>query len=331
LAERLSRELEFYGFVEEGSHVCSVQIGIALLSRGKAWPKTPGQLLSWAKEACRAARADADIVHRGASLDQEDLAWAKRLRLALANGDFFLLYQPMVSLLEGGVTHYEALLRLRGDNGALHFPGEFIPIAERLGLMTAIDYWVLDKAVAFLGALDRSHPQIWLNINLSPRTYASYELPDRLQEKLVAAGVAAESIIFDVSETRAMLEQRQQRETIERLSRMGCRFALDDFGACASAMNYLRLFPVDYVKFDGKIIGKLIHDETERVLIEAMIDIAHRLGKLTVASFVEDAPTLSLLKNLGVNFVQGYLLGKPQAELLPWNASPLQDVSLLAT
>jgi EAL domain-containing protein (putative c-di-GMP-specific phosphodiesterase class I)/GGDEF domain-containing protein len=334
LAERLCLELESTGLVEEGASRLSPRIGVGLLSKTASWPKSPEQLLAWAREACATASAGENGrvgIHRAQDFPADDVQWAKRLRRAVEGDGFFLLFQPAVSMTDGAATHYEVLLRLRDERGGVRYPGEFLPVAERLGFMGAIDRWVLNKAAEFLGQIRSAQPEIALNVNLSPRTFADRELPEFLRAKLDAAGAASEALIFDIAETESMLECRARRQTVETLAGMGCRFALDDFGACAGALNYLRLFPVDYVKFDGKAIGRQIHDETERVLIESMIDVVHRLGKLSVASFVEDETILRLQRSLGINYVQGYRLGKPEPDLLPPGANPLENFSTLVT
>lgn len=124
-------------------------------------------------------------------------------------------------------------------------------------------------------------------------------------------------ITFEITETAAVANFDQTREMVARIRAFGCHFALDDFGTGFSSFNYLKNFPVDYVKIDGQFIQNLIDDETDQVLVKAMIEIAHKLGKRTVAEFVEKQSVFRLLESFGIDYVQGFLLGKPSRELLP--------------
>lgn len=322
LAERLCLEFR------------SPRIGIALLSNAAAWPQDPRQLLAWAREACASASADETDrigIHRSRALPADDVQWIRRLGRAFERDNFFLLFQPAASLTDGMAPHYEALLRLRGEGGEVYRPKEFFPVAERAGLMGALDFRALDMAAETLGRIKPFRPQTALNVNLSRRTFADPELPDALGAKLEAAGASPQSLIFDIPATESMLTCRSSRRNVETLAEMGCRFALDDFGGCVGALRALRPLPVDYVKFDGKNLARAVGDATDRVLIESMIDTVHRLGKLSVACFVEDRSVLDVQRSLGINYVQGHCLGWPRSELLPPRANPLDNMATFIT
>jgi EAL domain-containing protein (putative c-di-GMP-specific phosphodiesterase class I) len=222
----------------------------------------------------------------------------------------------VVRVADGRITHYEVLLRMRGKNGEIHSPGEFIPVAERMGLIHPIDLWVVANAIDFLASLADDQAEIGLTVNLSCHAFHEHSLLSLIREKLQRTGVAASRVTFEITETATVSNYHQTREMIARIRGLGCHFALDDFGSGFSSFNYIKRFPVDYLKIDGQFILHLKENETDQVLVKAMIEIARQLGKETVAEFVETADVLQVLKKLGVDYVQGYLVGRPQPQLL---------------
>lgn len=332
IAERLRSALDGFHFLPgRDTYRISVSIGIAMLDSCRQFHH-PGELITRAHQACYVAKAhgrnrvhfyneqDVDVYTR-----HRDVLWVPVLREALSESRFFLVFQPVVRLPDGAVTHYEVLLRLRGRDGEVHLPGEFIPVAERMGLIHAVDLWVVENAVECLAVLPEEQKDTGFNINLSAHAFHESSLYVLLKDKLKSCGVAASRITFEITETATVSSHQQTREMISRIRSLGCHFALDDFGAGFSSFDYLKKFPVDYVKIDGQFICNLLNDETDQVLVKAMIDIAHKLGKLTVAEFVENPEVLRLLQTLGVDYAQGYLLGRPQPKLLDSRWLPLND------
>jgi EAL domain-containing protein (putative c-di-GMP-specific phosphodiesterase class I) len=138
----------------------------------------------------------------------------------------------------------------------------------------------------------------------------------RIKQKLESTWISPSRLTFEITETAAVSNFNKTREMVSKIRALGCRFALDDFGAGFSSFNYIKNFPVDYLKIDGQFINNLAVDHADQVLVKSMIEVAHSLGKKAIAEYVSNAEILRVLKELGVDYVQGYLLGKPSLELL---------------
>jgi EAL domain-containing protein (putative c-di-GMP-specific phosphodiesterase class I) len=154
-------------------------------------------------------------------------------------------------------------------------------------------------------------PDVRLEVNVSGCSLSDAELPFLVERELVGAGVDPGRLVFEITETSAIADMEQAREFAERLTRLGCRFALDDFGAGFSSFHYLKHLPIDYLKIDGEFVRGLASSPADRVVVKAMVDIARGLGMKTIAEFVEDAETVTLLRELGVDYSQGYHHGRP--------------------
>jgi len=238
---------------------------------------------------------------------QARAARADQVRRALAEDRFTLYWQPIVSLAGGEAARYELLLRMIGSDGAIVAPGAFIEVAERFGLIGDIDRWVIRRAIRLLA----ERRDVCLEVNVSGCSVSYAELPSFVERELTGAGVDPERLVFEITETAAIADMAQAREFAERLTRLGCRFALDDFGAGFSSFHYLKHLPLDYLKIDGDFVRGLATSPTDRLVVKAMVDIARGMGMKTIAEFVEDAETVSLLRELGVDYSQGYHHGRP--------------------
>jgi diguanylate cyclase (GGDEF)-like protein/PAS domain S-box-containing protein len=291
----------------------STSIGVALF--GDDEPGTV-DLLAAADLAMYAAKeGGGDRVHLFAEDDQRVVnlqsrqRCAEQIRRALEEDRFELHWQPIIELASGDDTHRELLLRMIGDDGALIPPGAFIPTAERFGLIQAIDRWVVRRAIALLA----EHPAISLEVNLSAATISDPELGSLIESELAATTVDPGRLVFEITETAAIANIDQARLFAERIARVGCGFALDDFGAGFSTFYYLKRLPLDYLKIDGDFIRGLTRSPTDRLIVKAMVDIAQGMGLKTIAEFVENAETAALLRRLGVDYSQGYHHGRPAA------------------
>jgi PAS domain S-box-containing protein/diguanylate cyclase (GGDEF)-like protein len=238
---------------------------------------------------------------------QARVARADQVRRALAEDRFTLHWQPIVELAGGEATQYELLLRMIGSDGAIVPPGAFIEVAERFGLIGELDRWVIRRAIRLLA----ERPDVRLEVNVSGCSLTDAELPDFVERELLGAGVDPGRLVFEITETSAIADMGMAREFAERLTRLGCRFALDDFGAGFSSFHYLKHLPLDYLKIDGEFIRGLHGNPTDRLVVKAMVDIARGMGMKTIAEFVEDAETAALLRELGVDYSQGYHHGRP--------------------
>jgi EAL domain-containing protein (putative c-di-GMP-specific phosphodiesterase class I) len=243
---------------------------------------------------------------------RHSVEWAPRIRAALKEGLFLLEFQPIYSLESEQVSHYECLIRMRGDGNVIFYPKEFIPVAEAMGLIHQIDFWVVAKVFELIVNMPEN---LSFAINLSGNVFLDENLYKLVRDKLSQTKIDPNRIVFEITETYAISNFEQTRRMVSDLRSLGCRFALDDFGAGFNSYSYLKHFPVDILKIDGGFITDLDNDPVDQQLVKSMIDIAHSLGKKTVAEFVERRSTLELLKSYGVDMVQGFLVGKPNAKI----------------
>lgn len=228
---------------------------------------------------------------------------------------FTLFYQPILDLRTGQVAHFEALLRMAGEAGTLVPPGEFLPLAEQTGVIHQIDRWVCRRAIGLLASQVFSDRASTLAVNLSARSLANHDLLMTIADELARTGVAPQRITFEITETSIMSNIEQGIQFIEALHQIGCKIALDDFGVGYSSFEYLRSLPVDYVKIDGSFIRDITTRVVDQHVVKAIVDVAHALGMETVAEFVSSEESIQILRDLGVDFAQGYYVGRPSPEM----------------
>ncbi|ATG91837.1 EAL domain-containing protein [Methylomonas koyamae] len=323
LAETIKNTVDnFRFFTGEVCYSASVSIGIATLDNSVS-AFHPGEMILHARQACNFAKntgRDKVCVYNSEDLTvkerRRDIYWVPLIRKALRDNSLFLVFQPVVQLADGNISHYEVLLRMRGEGDEIITPDQFIPVAERTGLIHAIDLWVVENAIDFLAALPSYMSYVSLAINLSSTAFQYPDLLSTISDKLEMTWVDAGRLTFEITETAAVDNFDKTRHMINKIRALGCKFALDDFGAGFCSFNYLKTFPVDYVKIDGQFIKNLLENETDQILVKSMVEIASKLGKKTIAEFVESTGTALKLKEIGVNFGQGYAFGKPDRNLI---------------
>lgn len=302
---------------EDKTFNLSASVGAVLLADPAS---TPGEFLGHADLACTLAKSrgrnqfhiyDPGDESRAAMV--ADVGWAGRIRQALECNEFTLFYQPIVQVRDRVVVHHEALLRLRsGQKGdELIAPGAFLPAAERFGLMQAIDQWVIAHVIEQAGALIRKGKGRHFAINLSGKAFEYRTLLPLISMKLHEYSVPPSSLTFEITEQEAISHFLEAKVFITELKALGCQFALDDFGSGFSSYSYLKALPVDLLKIDGSFVRSLASDAVDQALVKSMNEVAHALGKKTIAEFVEDERTLTLLREFGVDYAQGYHLGRP--------------------
>lgn len=228
---------------------------------------------------------------------------------ALKDDLFTLFFQPVIRVSDGRTMHHEMLLRLQAPDGELIMPSRFIPIAERFGLMPQVDRWVVQSSLAAL----KKFPELKPFINLSGLSLGDEDLLLFIEKHINESGIEPSRIGFEITETTAVKDMARAERWIHRLKRLGCRFALDDFGIGFSSFSYLRLLPVDYLKIDGSYIRDMDRNATHKSLVKAINAVAHALGKKTIAEFVENEEIMKSLGDLNVDFGQGFYLGRPIA------------------
>jgi diguanylate cyclase (GGDEF)-like protein len=333
IAETIRTTIEnFRFFTGEVCYSASVSIGITSLDIAQP-AQHPGEMILHGRQACHFAKTNGR--HKVKIYNRDDVAikerrrdiyWVPIIRKALRENDLFLMFQPVIHLHNGEISHYEVLIRMRGENGETITPDKFIPVAERMGLIHAIDLWVVESAIEFLAALPSYLSRIALAVNLSGTAFQYPDLLQTIRDKLELTWVDAGRLTFEITETAAVDNFELTREMINKIRELGCKFALDDFGAGFCSFNYLKSFPVDYVKIDGQFIRHLDDNETDRILVKSMVEIAGKLGKTTIAEFVE-TPSIALrLKEIGVNLGQGYAFGRPERNLIDGNQVPLSAI-----
>ena len=336
----LSGQLFSYG---DKHYRLSASIGVAVLDRHVM---SPSEAMANADIACHIAKnAGRNQVHvysydtdQRASMDVE-LNWSARLEEAIRDNLFVLCFQPILPLAgvdlkalpdeEGELwmrhfqgprprrIYYEVLLRMRGPSGELVAPNAFLPTAERYNMMLDIDRWVIHHALKALRDSLAADPEhlVGLSINLSAQSLGANGIGRYVMDKLVEFNVDPALVTFEITETKAVTNLDAARELIQQLRGLGCRFALDDFGCGFSSFTHLKHLDVDFLKIDGSFIQGLLEDPVDRAVIAAINDIAHSVGKRTVAEYVDRPNVLSALLACGVDFIQGYYVGRPASDL----------------
>lgn len=288
--------------------------------------KNAESLIKAADNACYKAKQlgrNRYVIHSDSdnqnAIDDNENSLLQTLHRALQHDGFELFSQAIMPLFHKNASktthlqHYEILLRLRNEAGDLVSPGLFIPLAERHGLMSKVDMWVVKNTIRILEA----HPSHLDNvgkvaINLSGITLGDDVTLQKIAQLIQSTIVPAEKICFEITETTAVTNLNAARDFISTLRDLGCSFALDDFGAGMSSFTYLKNLDVDYVKIDGSFVRNIVYDPIDRATVTAINNIAHSMGKKTVAEFVVDEATTDVLRELQVDFGQGFALDKPK-------------------
>lgn len=321
VAESFRTQLAQHVLQDGGERVdigCS--IGVCLID---TTAESSAAALAQADIACHIAkRAGRNRVHLFVAKDAAnvasmslDMGWSRRIRDAIAHGRFALACQPIVDVASGGIESYEILIRMLDENEQLVLPGGFLPAAERFGLAVDIDKWVISNAIETLVAQRKHVPNLRYSINLSGRTLVDLQVLDLITAKLAETGLDAAALTFEVTETTAIADMAAAEKFLRHLQRIGCRTALDDFGSGVSSFAYLQDLPIDTIKIDGRFVRNIATNPVDRAMVKAMNEIAHALGKRTVAEFVENEAALTVLREYGVDFAQGFHLGRPDVVL----------------
>lgn len=256
---------------------------------------------------------DGELIRRSGEMN-----WVTRINSAFDTARFRLHCQPIVALsaTDAEEEHGEILLRMLDDEGALVPPGSFLPAAERYNLMPRIDRWVITQSLAWLA--DDPDRALCCSINLSGQTLGDERFLDFILEQLGHTRIATHRVCFEITETAAIANLTKAIHFIGTLRSKGCRFLLDDFGSGLSSFGYLKNLPVDLLKIDGGFVRNMARDPIDRAMVAAINNIGHVMGLRTVAEFVENEEILRLLKAEGVDYGQGYGIGRPM---------PIEDYS----
>jgi diguanylate cyclase (GGDEF)-like protein len=314
VAERMLHIIQDFRFVwQDKTFTIGASIGLVMLEDRT---QTLSDVLRMADMACYAAKDkgrnrvhiyradDADLVQR-----HGEMQWVARITQALEENRFELLRQSILPLGPHRDRHCEFLLRMLDPGGEQIQPGAFVPAAERFSLMPAVDRWVVRNAAAFLAPLSaaqRASIAETFFINLSGATISDTQFGLFVTEQIRRYRLLPELIGFEITETAVIADLSNAMHFIEQVKGLGCRVALDDFGAGLSSFSYLKTIPADYLKIDGGFIRDMLHDPMDHAIVEAINRIGHVAGLKTIAEFVESREIRERLTEIGVDYAQGY-------------------------
>ena len=320
VAQQICEQMDEFRFLHEGRRF-RIGTSMGLVALDHQWT-TMAAVLQAADTSCYAAKEagrnrvhtwfDRDLVMRAR---RSEMQWAPRIEHAL-DADRFVLFAPRFAKVDGSPTqslHAEVLLRMLDGDGALVSPGAFLPAAERFHLSSRLDRWVLRRVINLLAALEDINTIDTLCVNVSGQSIGDRVFHRHAIDSLRAAGTSiCCRICLEITETAAVTNPTDAAAFIRQVRNLGVRVALDDFGAGASSFGYLKKLPVDLLKIDGQFITHLIADPLDDVAVRCFVDVARVLGIGTVAEFVEDAEVLARLREIGVDYAQGFLLHRPE-------------------
>ncbi len=297
------------------SRKVTTSVGVVLIQDPEI---TPAELLSTADMTmydAKDAGRDQFVVHDSSEFatprTAARMAWANRIAAALDDHRFVLHAQPVKDLRSGRITGAELLLRMVDEEGDLVMPGRFLYIAERTGLITDIDTHVVSCAVDVLEQVQAIDPTFSIEVNLSGHSVGNPQLARHITREVQRSGVDPHGLVFEITETAAVSNIETARAFAEQIGALGCRFALDDFGAGFGSFYYLKHLLFDFVKIDGEFVAKAPSNPTDQLILSSIVGIAGGLGKETIAEFVADAEILDVVTRLGVDHAQGYHIGRP--------------------
>jgi diguanylate cyclase (GGDEF)-like protein/PAS domain S-box-containing protein len=323
IAQGLRQTVTDLHFVwQQHSFTIGVSIGLVNIGGGPT-PMTLAGVMSAGDAACYMAKEKGrNRVHVYHPKDTElavrhgEMEWVARLQGALKANRFCLYAQPIVGIgpVDPTERHFELLLRMIDANDQMVPPMAFIPAAERYNLMPAIDRWVVRQAfelIASRSAKVGSDPSDTYMINLSGASLGDEDFLDFIRERFLQFELATRSICFEITETAAIANFGKAVQFMEELRALGCRFSLDDFGVGMSSFGYLKRLPVDFLKIDGSFVQDMLASPIDSAMVEAINGIGHVMGKRTVAESVEDPSTMERLRELGVDYAQGFAIARP--------------------
>lgn len=255
-----------------------------------------------------------NLIHLYDPEDQENehmrsnINWSQKIRDAINEDRLELHFQPVMNVKENEISYYEALIRYRSKEGKIIGPGEFIPALENTGEMQMLDHRIIEIAARTM----RKYPQLHhIAVNLSAQAFKDENLVPIIVENLKKYDITANRLTFELTESASLFNLNVTQRVIAELHTLGCKFSVDDFGSGFSSFSYLKQLPADYIKLDGSFIMNLDRDPVDQALVRSIIPVIQALGKKAVAEYVENEAILEILKQMGVDYVQGYHIGRP--------------------
>jgi len=306
---------------DEGGDAFTIRcsIGITMI-RGDHF--SSAELLAQADLACHQAKTrgrNQFQFYKASSREMNEMAaeigWSQQIQRALKDDNFVLHYQPIIDIHTGVPVYFEALLRMQTGPRKLIPPAAFLPAANRFGLMAEIDQWVIRNALQKLAEFRAKDETVQLTLNVSGSIFETPDPFKYIQEHLQRNSVPLDAIVLEITEQVAVLNVGNAAKQIAYLAEHGCKFAIDDFGAGHSSYKYLKNLPVDFVKIDGSFVSNLVEDFIDQRIVSSICEIARATDSKTIAEHVGNYETLELLRELGIDYAQGFYVGQPGARL----------------
>ncbi len=318
-AKDILRAIKEYRFVWEGKiFVVGASMGMVPIVRECC---SLIDVISAADAACYQAKEEGrNCIHVATRDDKKlqqrrgEMQWLTKLTTALEEDKFILFIQPIISLEDEGesLSHYEVLLRFKDENGKIVPPMAFIPAAERYGMMQRIDRWVIENVFKeYIRLKEHTDKAYRFSINLSGISLNDKGLGSFIEGLFERYNIAHKSICFEVTETAAVANLSVALKFIKRMRSLGCKFSLDDFGSGLSSFSYLQNIPVDYLKIDGALVNDIDTNKINRAMVKSINEVSHIMGMKTICEFVENKEVEERLKELNVDYAQGYYYAKP--------------------
>jgi diguanylate cyclase (GGDEF)-like protein len=316
-ATQIQRNIQEFQFSWEGeTFQIGVSIGLVAIDETTA---SVTELLKHADAACYIAKdmgrnqiqvynPDDTILERR----HGEMQWVARINQALEKNRFTLYAQAIEPLGSSADMHYELLLRMIEEDGEVIPPAKFLPAAERYDLMHKLDVWVVGEALSLMSSNPDFINQVnFISINLSGQSLTHSKFLNSVIKRIEQLDFEPGKICFEITETAAISNLRAATDFINRLKNLGCHFALDDFGSGLSSFGYLKNLPVDYLKIDGVFVKDVAEDPIDHAMVKSINDIGHVMGMKTIAEFVENDAIRCMLRDLRVDYAQGYDIGRP--------------------
>jgi EAL domain-containing protein (putative c-di-GMP-specific phosphodiesterase class I) len=309
---------EFHFTWDKKTFDIGVSIGLVAITKDSG---SLQDILRCADSSCYIAKDKGrNRVHVYTSDDYElvkrhgEMQWLTRIQKATEENNFVLALQSIQALRPvEGLPHKEILIRMLTEDGSIVSPNSFIPAAERYDLMATLDRWVIRTSFRMINdEHTNKRPRFVYNINLSGQTLCDHGILDFIQTEIKNFNITASNICFEITETAAIANLPHAIEFITAMKKTGCQFALDDFGSGLSSFNYLKKLPVDYLKIDGDFVKDILTDPIDRAVVSAINNIGHEMGLQTVAEYAENADIIETLREIGIDYVQGYGIDKPR-------------------
>ena len=322
LAEEVRKTVEQFRFHwDDKTFKVGISIGIVTISDSSI---STQEILSAADTACYIAKeqgrnrihlyeVDSSVIIKHTS----ETNWLNRINNALDNNDFILYFQKIASLDDSRLEHYEVLIRMVDDEGNTIPPNSFIPAAERFDIMSSVDSWVIENTLLIMQ--QENFSEINFSVNLSGQSLGDLKFMRKCISQITNSNINPSHLCFEITETAMIENLNNALHSILTLQGLGCKIALDDFGSGLSSFSYLKNLPVDYLKIDGSLIKDLENDPVNVTMVKSIIHIGHSMGLKTIAEYVENDALINILRELGIDFIQGYGVAKPVSieNLLP--------------